>query len=193
LLCAVVASALAGPVVGQEHQADPHLAHGESSVPDGPGLGAGSHGIVVDFELTDRDGNLVTDEDFLGRYVLLGFGFTHCAHICPTMALHMGQALSSTDKPAVGVFVSVDTERDSPAAIDDYASHFGEAMVGLGGDYEQINAVASNFKVSYAVTKTQSNYTVQHTANIYLIDPEGELVDVFTFTSAPEAMLEAMQ
>ena len=57
----------------------------------------------------------------------------------------------------------------------------------------QINAAASNFKVSYAVTKTQNNYTVQHTANVYLIDPSGELVDVFTFSTPAEELMAAMR
>ena len=151
------------------------------------------HGINVDFELLDRDGNVVTDEDFRGKHVLLGFGFTHCAHICPMMALNMGKALSMAETDAVGIFVSVDTERDTPSRTDDYASNFGERMLGLGGDYDQVSAAATNFKVSYAVTKTQNNYTVQHTANVYVINPEGQLTDVLTFSTAPETLLGAIQ
>ena len=151
------------------------------------------HGINVDFELLDRDGKLVTDEDFRGKHVLLGFGFTNCTHICPMMALNMGKALSMADTEAVGIFVSVDTERDSPRRTDDYAANFGERMLGLGGDYDQVSAAATNFKVSYAVTKTQNNYTVQHTANVYVINPQGELTDVLTFSTAPEVLLGAIQ
>ncbi len=149
--------------------------------------------IVVAFELTDRDGNIVTAKDFEGRYVLLGFGFTHCPHICPMMVLNMGKALRETSIEAAGIFVSVDTERDSPTITDDYASKFGDSMIGLGGSIEQINAAASNFKVSYAITKTQNNYTVQHTANVYLIDPAGQLADVFTFATPAETLMEAMR
>jgi len=151
------------------------------------------HGIVVDFELVDGAGNSVTDEDFRGRYLLLGFGFTHCAHICPLMAFNMGQVLSAADASMAGIFVSVDTERDTPAVTNDYASHFGDGMIGLGGSIEQINAAVKNFKVSYAITKTQDNYTVQHTANVFLIDPQGALVDVFNFTTAPEDILAAIR
>ncbi len=154
---------------------------------------ANAHGIDVDFELLDRHGNVVTDEDFLGRYVLLGFGFTHCAHICPMMALNMGKALSMTELDAAGIFISVDTERDSPKVTDDYASNFGDRMLGLGGNYERVSAAAANFKVSFAVTKTQNNYTVQHTANVYVIDPAGGLLDVFTFATSPETLLGAMR
>jgi len=151
------------------------------------------HGINVAFELQDRNGTLVTAEDFRGRYVLLGFGFTNCAHICPMMVLNMGKALKMTEQDAAGVFVSVDTERDTPAVTDTYASHFGETMIGLSGSYEQVSAAAENFKVSFAVTKTQANYTVQHTANVYVISPAGQLLDVLTFTTSAEDLVAALR
>jgi protein SCO1/2 len=151
------------------------------------------HGIDVAFELLDRDGKLVTAEDFRGRYLLVGFGFTHCAHICPMMVLNMGKALKMADVESAGIFISVDTERDTPAITDTYAANFGETMMGLGGSYEQVSAAAENFKVSFAVTKTQANYTVQHTANVYVIGPEGELVDILTFATPAETLLAAMQ
>jgi protein SCO1/2 len=151
------------------------------------------HGINVAFELQDRNGNLVTAEDFRGRYVLLGFGFTNCAHICPMMVLNMGKALSMTDLDAAGIFVSVDTERDSPEITDNYASNFGASMTGLSGSYEQVSAAAENFKVSFAVTKTQANYTVQHTANVYVISPAGQLLDVLTFTTSAEDLVAALR
>ncbi|HEY5622757.1 MAG TPA: SCO family protein [Gammaproteobacteria bacterium] len=191
LVAAGLCLALATDLRAQE--ADPHAGHAMDAAAHESADFGNIHGIEVDFELLDRDGNLVRDEDFRGKHVLLGFGFTHCAHICPMMALNMGKALSMAEIDAVGIFVSVDTERDTPARTDDYASNFGERMLGLGGSFEQINVAAANFKVSYAVTKTQNNYTVQHTANVYVIDPEGDLVDVLTFSTAPEDLLAAMQ
>jgi len=152
-----------------------------------------NNGIVVDFELVGHTGRLVTDEDFHGQYILLGFGFTHCPAVCPLMARNMGRVLQSTDRAATGIFISVDTERDTPTITHEYASRFGEAMLGLGGSVDQVNEAAKNFKVSYAVTKTQDAYTVQHTANVFLIDPDGEMVDVFTFATSPDTILEAIR
>lgn len=161
------------------------------------GVPAASEGamdaVVVDFELIDRHGNTVRDEDFRGRYLLLGFGFTNCPHICPLMAFNMGGALAATEHDAAGIFVSIDTERDTAAVSDDYATRFGERMLGLGGSLEQINSAAKNFRVSYVVTKTQSNYTVQHTAMIYLIDPDGRLLETFAVTSSPEEIVASMR
>jgi protein SCO1/2 len=187
VIAAIVSSSL--PAWGQAPD-NPHAGHMAMAGGDMPP--PVDDGIVVDFTLVDRDGNTVSDEDFRGRYVLLGFGFTHCEHICPLMALNMGQVVENAAKPATGLFVSVDTERDTAAVSDDYAQHFGESMLGLGGSIEQINAAARNFKVSYAVTKTQDHYTVQHTANVFLIDPRGELVDVFAFSDGPDRILESM-
>ena len=164
----------------------------EHAVSSEPMFGNPLEDIVVDFELVDRDGRTVTAEDFLGRHVLLGFGFTHCPDVCPLMVLNMGKALRDTDTDAVGIFISVDTERDSPEITDRYASRFGDRMVGLSGNVSQINAAANNFKVSYVVTKSQNNYTVQHSANVFLIDPDGRLVDVFNFSTPGEELAAAI-
>ncbi len=109
------------------------------------------------------------------------------------MVLNMAKALKMTNLDAAGIFISVDTERDSPEVTDNYASNFGDRLTGLSGSYELVSAAAANFKVSFAVTKTQDNYTVQHTANVYVINPAGELTDVFTFATSPEILLAAMQ
>jgi cytochrome oxidase Cu insertion factor (SCO1/SenC/PrrC family) len=156
------------------------------------GLSSPLNDVVVGFQLTDRNGDIVSIEDFRGEYVLLGFGFTHCPAVCPMMVLNMGKALRDTKVQAKGIFVSVDTERDTPAITDDYASRFGKDLIGLGGSFDQINAATSNFKVSYVVTKTQNNYTVQHTSNVFLINPEGKLADVFTFSTPAQTLIQAM-
>ena len=186
-------SGMAGGQVGAQDGADEsghvHEGHEMRAV---PGFDDPLQDIVVDFELVDRNGRTVSAEVFRGRHMLLGFGFTHCPAVCPMMALNMGKALRDSEAEAVGIFVSVDTERDSPEITDEYASRFGERMVGLSGNVSQINAAANNFKVSYVVTKTQNNYTVQHTANVFVIDPDGRLVDVFNFSTPAEELVSAM-
>ena len=169
-----------------------HLHHNLGNVADMASTN-NFHGIKASFELLDRNGVTVTEENFRGQYVLLAFGFTHCEQICPLMAFNMASVLGATERDAVGIFVSVDTERDTPMVTDNYASAFGDRMIGLGGDYEQVNTAASNFKLSYAVTKTQSNYTVQHTANIYLMGPNGDLQNIFAVNVSPEEILLAVR
>jgi protein SCO1/2 len=150
-------------------------------------------GIQPDFELLDRSGRLVSDQDFRGRYVLLGFGFTRCTDVCPLMALNMARVLQAIDQPAAGVFISVDTERDSPETVDNYTRSFDERIVGLSGSVEQINATVENFNAKYVVTKSQDGTTVQHTSHIYALDPEGRLIDVFAFMTPAEDIAAALR
>jgi protein SCO1/2 len=148
--------------------------------------------VLAQFELLDANGQAVTADDFQGKYVLLGFGFTHCLHICPMMAANMGKALRLSENDAAGVFISVDTERDTPQITDAYAKKFGEQMIGLSGSYAQIVAAAKSFEVTFVVTKSDDAYTVQHTPDIFLIDPDGKVVDVFPLNATAEKMADAM-
>lgn len=135
------------------------------------------------FDLLDADGAKASLSDYRGKNVLLTFGFTHCQHICPMIAANMARAVKASDKEAVGIFVSVDTERDTPAITNDYARGFGDRMIGLGGSHEQVAVAARNFGVTFVVTKSEDNYTVQHTPSIFLIGPDGTIVEVFAMNT----------
>lgn len=151
------------------------------------------NGISASFELVNADGRLVTEQILQGRYTLLAFGFTHCLHICPMMAANMAMALNISPLGTRGIFVSVDTERDTAAITQAYASSYSDSMTGLSGSYEQIRHAANNFNISYVVTKSQKAYTVEHTSDIFLIGPGGKVVEVFALNASPKAMAEAMQ
>ena len=173
-----------------------HSAHAENSNPATEGtenIINNEHGIKVAFELTDSSGTIVTEDQFIGKYVLMTFGFTQCVHICPMIAANMARVLkSATNGDCIGIFVSVDTERDTPQITHDYASSFHKNLLGLAGTFDQITNAANNFKVSYSVTKTQKHYTVQHTTNIYLIGPDGNLVDVFAMNTPSDTISAAI-
>jgi protein SCO1/2 len=145
------------------------------------------------FELVNGDGETVGFDDYAGQNVLVAFGFTNCAHICPMIAANMARAIRASDKDSVGIFISVDTERDSPATTHAYASKFGDNMVGLSGSHLQVSDAAQNFGISYVVTKSQNNYSVQHTPSIFLIGPDGELVDTFAMNTPSADIAAAMQ
>ncbi len=145
------------------------------------------------FELIDGDGETVRFDDYAGQNVLVAFGFTNCAHICPMIAANMARAIAATDKDVIGIFISVDTERDSPRTTNAYASKFGEKMIGLSGSHQQVSDAAKNFGVTYVVTKSQNNYTVQHTPSIFLIDQNGHFVDTFAMNTPSADIAAAMQ
>ena len=141
--------------------------------------------IKVEFNLLNSDGKQVTQDDFRGKYILLTFGYTHCEHICPTVLSDMARTLKASGSGTAGVFISVDTERDTPAKTDEYASQFSERITGLSGGYEQVAAAANNFNVRYSITKTQNHYMVQHSSDIFYIGPDEQLIKIFTFNSLP--------
>lgn len=149
--------------------------------------------IRVEFALLDQAGKVVTATDLRGKFVLLAFGFTHCAHICPLMAANMAMALKAAESEAMGVFISVDTERDTAAVTQAYASGFHPSMLGLSGSHENIRAAAINFGISYVVTKSQKAYTVEHTSDIFLIGPDGKVIEVFALNAPPLEMAGAMR
>jgi protein SCO1/2 len=152
--------------------------------------------IVVEFELLNHEGKRVTVKDYQGHYILLLFGFTNCQHICPVGMTNIAQTLNQIDKQAQeqtrGIFISVDTERDTNLVTKGYTSAFGDNIEALGGSHDQIAAAASNFKVKYVVTKTPSTYTVQHTSTIFLIAPDGKIVEAFPFNTPASKMAEVI-
>ena len=109
------------------------------------------------------------------------------------MAANMAMALKASQQDVVGVFVSVDTERDSPAITQAYASSFHPSMMDLSGSFEQISQAANNFNISFVVTKSQKAYTVEHSSDIFLIAPDGKLLEVFAMNASPTDMAKAMK
>jgi len=149
--------------------------------------------IVPEFQLTDYQGNSIDQSILDNNYTLVGFGFTNCPDVCPLMGFNIGMALQEMPANSQGIFISVDTERDTPQITHDYASAFHPRMLGLSGSINQINSASTNFKVSYTVTKTPSSYVVQHTSSIYLFGPNRELMNIFSFNDSAEVILEGFR
>ena len=142
------------------------------------------------FQLTDQAGQTVTDANLKGRPTVIFFGFTHCPDICPTALFEMSEVLRVMGKDADRVnawFVSVDPERDTPAAMKDYLSSFDPRLKGLTGSPEAVAKVISGYRV-YAkkVPLKGGDYTMDHTALIYLMDRDGKFVASFNLKRTPE-------
>src|SRR6476646_8346800 len=98
------------------------------------------------FQLTDQNGASVTDKSLKGKPTLIFFGFTHCPDVCPTSLFELSELLKAMGEDADRVnayFISVDPERDTPAAMKDYLSSFDPHLRGLTGDTEAIAKVIS--------------------------------------------------
>ena len=144
------------------------------------------------FQLTDQNGRAVTDRDFKGEPFLVFFGFTNCPDICPTTLFEMSEVFKrlgpDADKTAA-LFISVDPERDTPDKLKDYVSSFHPRIFGLTGTSEEIATVEKEYRV-YAkkVPLKDGDYTMDHTAVVYLMDKDGRFVAPFNLKkSADEA------
>ena len=130
------------------------------------------------FALTDHAGKPRTLADFRGKLVVLSFGFTHCPDICPTILADLAGAMQSLGAEAARVqvlFVTVDPERDTPELLATYVAAFDPRFVGLSGDLEAIRQTAKEFKIFFEKQPTGSSYTVNHSAQSYVIDAQGRL------------------
>jgi protein SCO1/2 len=142
------------------------------------------------FQLTDQNGKAVTDKSLKGKPTLIFFGYTHCPDVCPTSLFEISEVLRALGKDADkvnAVFISVDPERDTPATMKDYLSSFDPHLEGLSGDPAETAKVITSYRV-YAkkVPTKDGDYTMDHTALIYLMDRDGRFVSPFNLKRTPE-------
>ena len=142
------------------------------------------------FQLTDQSGQTVSDQSLKGRPTLIFFGYTHCPDVCPTTLFEMSEVLKAMGADADRVnayFVSVDPERDDVATIKSYLSSFDPHLKGLTGPPAAVADVLREYRV-YArkVPSKDGDYTMDHTALIYLMDRDGRFVSPFNLNRKPE-------
>ena len=142
------------------------------------------------FQLTNQNGKAVTDKNLKGKPTLIFFGYTHCPDVCPTSLFELSEVLRAMGKDAEkvnAVFISVDPERDTPATMKDYLSSFDPHLEGLSGDPAETAKVITSYRV-YAkkVPTKDGDYTMDHTALIYLMDRDGRFVSPFNLKRTPE-------
>ena len=131
-------------------------------------------------ELTDHHGKPRRLEDWRGKAVVVFFGFTHCPDVCPTtladMAIAMKQLGPEADRVQV-LMVTVDPERDTREALAKYVPAFDPRFLGLYGDLEATRRAAKEFKVYFEKRpgKTPGEYSIDHSAQSYVFDPQGRL------------------
>jgi len=139
--------------------------------------------IGGDFALTDKSGKTVRWADFNGKWRVIYFGYTYCPDVCPLDVNHMMQGLAKFQKaePELGksvqpIFVGVDTARDTPSRVGEFAAAFSPQLVGLSGSEEQVRAAAKAFAVYYAKGKAtpDGGYVMDHSRAAFLFDPAGK-------------------
>jgi len=128
--------------------------------------------------LTGHDGKPRTLADFRGKAVVVFFGFTHCPDVCPTTLADAAGAMKKLGKDAERVqvvMVTVDPERDTPEVLSKYVPAFDPRFLGLYGDAAATQRAAKEFKIFYEKRKAGDSYSVDHSGQSYVIDPQGRL------------------
>lgn len=134
------------------------------------------------FNLVDQNSKPITDQDMKGRPFLVFFGFTHCPDVCPTTLFEVSEilrALGPDAKDVRALFITVDPERDTPEVLKNYLSSFDPRVVGVTGDEAAIAAVGKAYRVYAKKVPTDSGYTMDHTAIVYLMNKDGRFVAPF--------------
>jgi len=145
------------------------------------------------FSLTAPDGSTVTDQTLKGQPFAIFFGFTRCPDVCPTTLSRLAQLrkrMGEDGEKFQIVFVSVDPGYDSPEDIGRYVDLFGTPIIGLTGSDEAIAEVADAYHAFYEKVPVEGgDYTIDHTAAVYLMGADGKLQSIIDYHESPAASL----
>lgn len=139
------------------------------------------------FNAVDDNGQGFGLDRLLGKWSFLFFGYTHCPDVCPLTLAVLNQVLRQLDAgadPGKGqvIFVTVDPTRDTPQRLLEYVRYFNKDFIGVGGTAAQVQGLSSQLGVAsrMGVKTSAGDYAVEHTASVFLVDPRGRLVSVFS-------------
>jgi protein SCO1/2 len=147
------------------------------------------HFYKMDFSLIDHSGRVVRPIDWIGRPTLVFFGFTYCPDVCPTTLSNITGWLEELGDEAVrlrAAFITVDPERDNVQSMADYVSYFHPSIIGYTGGPDQIAEAARMFRVKYEKVFTKDDYTMNHTASVFVYDKLGEFVSIIDYHEPQE-------
>lgn len=151
----------------------------------GKGTDLTSTRLGTNFELVSDKGAKITDKDLEGHPYLIYFGFTHCPEICPTTLAETSawlEQLGDKGKDLKVYFVTVDPERDTQEILESYLSSFDDRIVGITGDLAEIDRLAKSFHIYYRkVPLDDGDYTMDHTASVFLMRPDGTFQGTIAF------------
>lgn len=153
-----------------------------------------------DFVLNSSKGP-VSLQQFRGQVVLLFFGYTHCPDVCPTTMSNVADAmdlLSSAEQASVQpLFVTVDPARDSVEYLAKYVAFFHPKLIGLSGSAAQVKKAAEAYSVQYfkddVTDAGKDNYYMNHSSYLFLIDPNGKVVDMMSEHTTPQDIATALR
>ena len=155
----------------------------------------------VPFELVDQNGKAISEQAFRGKPTALFFGFTHCPEVCPTTLFELNGSMKQVDPDAKGLqayFVTVDPERDSPELLGQYISNVTDRVIGIAGDPAKVAEVIKGFrvyakKVPLDEKDPNGDYTMDHTASIFLLDADGRFKGTIAYGENPDTAVKKLE
>ena len=148
----------------------------------------------VPFTLVAQDGKPITEKAFTGKPTALFFGFTHCPEVCPTTLFELNGWLTKVDPDGSRLqayFVTVDPERDTPELIGQYVGNVSERITGISGPADKVLEMVKGFRVYYRKVpldeaKPDGDYTMDHTASVFLLDADGRFKGTIAYGENPD-------
>ncbi|TRL37476.1 SCO family protein [Rhizobium straminoryzae] len=155
----------------------------------------------VPFQLVSQTGAPITEKAFQERPTALFFGFTHCPEVCPTTLFEMNGWLHRVDPDGTKLnayFVTVDPERDAPDTLKQYITNVTDRVVGISGPVDKVGEMVKGFRV-YArkvpVDEKDPNgdYTMDHTASVFLLNHGGRFAGTIAYGENPETAVKKLE
>ena len=155
----------------------------------------------VPFALTTQTGAPITEAAFRGKPTALFFGFTHCPEVCPTTLFELDGWLKTVDPDGTKLnayFVTVDPERDTPEVMNQYVSNVSSRITGISGPPDKVLAMAKGFRVYFKKVpsdpeKPDGDYTMDHTASVFLLDATGDFAGTIAYEENPEVAVKKLE
>ena len=148
-----------------------------------------------DFALNDHNGQPKSLKDFAGKVVVMFFGYTQCPDVCPTTMAELAEIkklLGADGSKLQGLFVTIDPERDTPEVLKAYMGNFDPSFLALVPTPTQLAALAKDYKIYYKKVegKTDTSYTMDHSAGSYVYDTQGKLRLFTRYGTGPKPLTD---
>jgi len=140
--------------------------------------------LLPDFDLIAHDDSKFTNQNLIGKWSIVFFGYTSCPDVCPTTMAALSQvenALSSDQKQQVQfIFVSVDPERDTTKVLAEYVPFYHKDFIGVTGESDNILQFALSLGAAYMKLPAKSGYQMSHSSTVFIINPKGQRFGLFS-------------
>lgn len=162
---------------------------------------ASSGPFGVPFTLVAQDGKPITEQAFTGKPTALFFGFTHCPEVCPTTLFELNGWLEKVDPDGTKLqayFITVDPERDTPEVLGQYVSNVSKRVTGISGPPEKVLEMVKGYRVYYKKVPVDEknpngDYTMDHTASVFLLDANGHFSGTIAYGENPDTAVKKLE